>query len=97
MKLAKIIPLFKKGDKLEIGNYRPISLLSSFSKILEKIVFTRMIAFLKKYDILSNFQFGFREKHSTVHALMSFVEKIAHSIDSSSHTVGIFLDFSKGL
>ena len=95
MKLAKIIPLFKKGDKLEIGNYRPISLLSSFSKILEKIVFTRMIAFLKKYDILSNFQFGFREKHSTVHALMSFVEKIAHSIDSSSHTVGIFLDFSK--
>ena len=95
MKIAKIIPLFKKGDKLDVGNYRPISLLSSFSKVLERIIYIRMMSFLKKYDVFSNFQFGFREKHSTVHALMSFVEKVAHAIDTSSHTVGIFLDFSK--
>ena len=95
MKIAKIIPLFKKGDKLELGNYRPISLLTSFSKLLEKIIFARMTSFLKRYDILSRFQFGFREKHNTTHALLSFIEKVALSIDSSSHTVGVFLDFSK--
>ena len=95
MKIAKVIPLFKQGDKLDVCNYRPISLLSSFSKILEKIVYNRMLSFLKRYNILSNLQFGFREKHSTVHALLSFVEKTAYSIDKSMHMIGIFLDFSK--
>lgn len=95
MKMAKVIPLFKKGDKLEPNNYRPISLLSSLSKILEKIIHKRTIAFLKNNNILSNSQFGFREKHSTSHALLSFVEKVANALDSSSHMVGIFLDYSK--
>ena len=95
MKIAKVIPLFKKGDKLDITNYRPISLLPSISKILEKIICIRLVSFLKNENILSNFQFGFREKYSTTHALLSFIEKVAHAIDKSSHMVGIFLDFSK--
>ena len=95
MKIAKVIPLFKKGDKLDIKNYRPISLLSSFSKVLEKIIYIRTISFFKFYDILSNTQFGFREKHSTIHALLSFIDKAAHSFDRSSHMIGIFLDFAK--
>ena len=95
MKIAKVIPLFKKGDKLDVNNYRPISLLSSFSKILEKIIYSRTVSFLKNNNIFSNLQFGFREKHNTVHALLSFIEKVAHAIDKSSHTIGIFLDFSK--
>ena len=95
MKIAKVVPLFKKGDKLEVCNYRPISLLSTLSKVLEKIIYTRTVSFFKNNAIFSNFQFGFREKHSTVHALLSFVDKVAHAIDNSLHTVGIFLDFSK--
>ena len=95
MKVAKVFPLFKKGDKLDISNYRPISLLSSFSKILEKIIYIRTVCFLKNHNIFFNLQFGFREKHNTIHALLSFIEKVAHSIDKSSHMIGIFLDFSK--
>ena len=95
MKIAKVIPLFKKGDKQDISNYRPISLLSSLSKILEKIIYSRTVNFFKLHGIFSNFQFGFREKHSTIHALLTFLDKVAHAIDKYSHLVGIFLDFSK--
>ena len=95
MKIAKVIPLFKKGDKMDVSNYRPISLLSSFSKILEKIVYVRTVTFLKLHNIFSDFQFGFREKHSTIHALLNFVDKVTQSIDKYSNLVGIFLDFSK--
>ena len=95
MKIAKVIPIFKKGNAQEVGNYRPISLLTSFSKILEKIIYKRTISFLTEFDILSRTQFGFRQKHSTTHALLKFLDKVAHSIDNKLHTIGIFLDFSK--
>ena len=95
MKVAKVIPLFKKGDRLDPSNYRPISLLSALSKILEKLIFKRTISFLTTHNIFTNSQFGFRQKHSTVHALLNFVDKVAHAIDNHSHLIGIFLDFSK--
>ena len=95
MKIAKVIPLFKKGDKLDPSNYRPISLLSTLSKILEKIIFKRTINFFNKHTVFTNSQFGFRQKHSTIHALLNFIDKVAHAIDNHSHLIGIFLDFSK--
>ena len=95
MKLAKIIPVFKKGDTLSITNYRPISLLTVFSKVLEKIVFTRTTKFLEDYDILHESQFGFRKKQNTSHALLNLINKITKSIDDQTHTIGLFLDFSK--
>ena len=95
MKIAKVIPLFKKGDSLDTSNYRPISLLSTISKILEKIIFIRTINFLQFHNVFTNSQFGFRKKHSTIHALLNFVDKVAHTIDEYSHMIGIFLDFSK--
>ena len=95
MKIAKVIPIFKKGDKKEVNNYRPISLLTGISKILERIIYTRLINFLQVNDIFSNFQFGFRQKHSTSHALLTFIEKVTQAIDKHSHMLGIFLDFSK--
>ena len=95
MKIAKVIPLFKKGDKLDINNYRPISLLSSLLKVLEKLVFKRTIAFLTSYNIINESQFGFRKNHSTSHALLSFLDKVIYSFDTSSHSVGLFLDYSK--
>ena len=95
MKISKIIPIHKKGDKEKVCNYRPISLLTSLSKLLEKIVYSRLLDFLNIHDIISNSQFGFRRKHSTVHAILTFIEKITKAIDQSYHTVGVFLDLSK--
>ena len=95
MKIAKVIPIHKKGDPLDISNYRPISLLSSISKLLEKIIHKRTIRFLKNFNIFSDSQFGFREKHSTTHAILYFIDHIASAIDDHLHTLGIFLDLSK--
>ena len=71
LKVANIIPIHKKGDKLDCNNYRPISLLSNISKIFEKMMHIQLTSFLNKNKVLSSFQFGFRNKHSTNHALIS--------------------------
>ena len=94
LKIAKVIPVFKKGDPNCIENYRPISILSCFSKIFEKCVYARTIKFLDKYNILTKSQFGFRSKHSTTHALLDFIDKVSNAIDDSKHTIGIFIDLS---
>ena len=95
MKLAKVVPIFKKGQKDSMNNYRPISLLPSLSKILERLVYTRTFKFINNCNVLFDSQFGFRKKHTTTHALLTFIDKVAHAIDDVSHTVGVFLDFSK--
>ena len=64
-KIAKIIPLYKKGDASNINNYRPISLLSNISKFLEKIMYRRVISFLNRHNLFFENQFGFRKKCST--------------------------------
>ena len=95
MKLAKVIPVFKKGDEKETNNYRPISLLSCLSKILEKVIYSRTIDFLQHHNIFFDSQFGFREKHNTTHAILTLIDKIAQASDQHCHTLGVFLDFSK--
>ena len=71
-KISKTIPIFKKGSRLQVCNYRPISLLSNLNKILEKLVFSRMYKFLEEYNCIYSLQFGFRAKHSTNHALIDW-------------------------
>ena len=95
LKISKVIPIFKKGEKDNICNERPISLLTTFSKILERIVYVRLQNFLNKHKIISDCQFGFRQKHSTSHAILTFTEKITEAIDKFNHTIGVFLDLSK--
>ena len=95
LKLAHALPIFKKGSKLLVSNYRPISLLSNINKILEKIMHKRMYAFLEKYEILYELQFGFRTGYSTTHALIHMTEAIRSALDSGSVTCGIFVDFQK--
>jgi hypothetical protein len=87
MKQAKIKPLFKKGDKQDIQNYRSISILSAFSKILEKLMYSRLLSFLKKHDTLTNVQHGFMENNSTETASQSFIECIQEALDSHLHVV----------
>ena len=71
LQLAKVIPLFRKGCPMMVSNYRPISLLSVFSKISEKLMYKRLYNFLELNTILYNLQFGFRASHSMNHALIS--------------------------
>ena len=78
-----------------LSNYRPVSVLPVFSKILERLMYNRLISFIKKYDILYRLQFGFRDNHSTAMALMTLVDNISKSIDDGMYTLGVFLDFSK--
>ena len=88
LKIAKIIPIYKAEDPEKFTNYRPISLLSNFAKFFEKVSHNRLIEFLEQYEIL----YRFRKNHSTSHALIHLVNKIASSIDRNEITAGIFLD-----
>lgn len=95
MKLADVIPVYKAKDKLVCTNYRPISLLPVFSKILERIVHKRLYNFLIQNDLLYNSQYGFRNQHSTVNAITEFVGKIVKGFEKNEYTLGVFLDLSK--
>ena len=94
-KLVKVIPIFKKDDPLDCINYRPISLLPVFSKIFEKIIYSRIYEFLELNKFIYNRQFGFRANHSTNHALISMTESIKSFLDSSDCVAGIFIDLKK--
>uniref|UniRef100_A0A3B5QAJ9 Reverse transcriptase domain-containing protein n=1 Tax=Xiphophorus maculatus TaxID=8083 RepID=A0A3B5QAJ9_XIPMA len=95
MKIAKVIPLFKSGDKNIISNYRPVSLLCQFSKILEKVFSKRLDNFIEKQNILTDCQYGFREKRSTSMALMALTEEIIDNMDKKKCAIGVFLDLKK--
>ena len=89
------MPIYKKGDVQNLNNYRPITLLSSFLKILEKIVCRRLYSFFDRFNLFSNSQFGFRRGHSTSHANCLLVDKVAAAFEKKLCTLGIFLDLSK--
>ena len=95
LKIAKTIPIFKKGSKLLVSNYRPISLLSNVNKILEKLMYSRLYDFLTKFGILYDLQFGFRSRHSTSHALINIIDQINKSLDNKKSVCGLFVDFQK--
>ena len=94
-KLARVIPVYKKGSQLCVNNYRPISLLSVFNRILEKLVFKRLSGFIDKYNLLYCKQFGFRSSHSTIHAILSITDNIQKAFEKGTFSCGIFLDLSK--
>lgn len=95
LKQAVVIPLHKQGDKTQPNNYRPISLLSVFSKILEKIMKSRMLNFIKKFNILSNNQYGFRENCNTEDALLTVLNRVYSNMNNSKSVGILFLDISK--
>ena len=92
LKTAQVTPVHKKEDTLTISNYRPISLLSVFSKILEKSMYNRIYSFLCKHKLINTTQFGFRSKHSTEHALISLIETIKKYLDGDEIVCGVFID-----
>ena len=94
-KLGKVFPIFKSGDDQNIQIYRPISILSFFSKIFEKIIASHIMDFLDTNNILYDKQFEFRKSHSTSHAIITLVEKVSRALDTGKFIVGVFLDLKK--
>jgi hypothetical protein len=95
LNIARVVPVFKYGDKKCINNYRPISILSVLNKIIEKIIFRRITSFLNKYAILSDNQFGFRSNCSTEKAAMKLVLNVLPAFQSKMFAACVFIDFSK--
>ena len=95
LKVAKVIPIHKKGDSTSVNNYRPISILNTVNKIFEKILHTRLSTYIENSDLLYKYQFGFRKNHSTELALIEMVDQIKMSLDAGNITCGIFVDLSK--
>lgn len=95
LKMSKITALFKNDDECEANNYRPISLLSNFNRIFEKLTYTRMEEFIDKHGLLYSSQYGFRKAHSTQHAILDIVEAIQKNMDSGLFSCGVFIDLKK--
>ena len=95
LKIGRIIPLHKGGPRNCAGNFRPITTLSVFSKVFEKLVYKRLSSFIKKFNILNNNQFGFQKGKSTSDAILEFLDHAYDSLNDSSFLLTIYLDFSK--
>ena len=95
LKIARVVPVFKDGDREDVSNYRPISILTCFSKIYEKIMYNRLFNHLESNDILYKKQFGFQAKNSTEHAALVLSENILTAFDKNEFLLSLFIDLSK--
>ena len=95
LKKAKVHPVFKKGSTTIVSNYRPISLLTSFSKIFERVFYNRIYKYIFSNNILYSKQFGFQNCCSAEHAIIELSQSISQNFDKNMFTIGIFLDLSK--
>ena len=94
-KSANVTPVFKKGDKQDPTNYRPISVIPVLGKTLERVIYTRLMTFLSENNILTPFQSGFRPNHSTEDVLIRTVEDWRREVDKGNVIAAVFIDFSK--
>ena len=95
LKKALISPIHKKGDCRYLDNYRPVSTLPLFGKILEKLIYSRLYNYFLSNGTIYENQFGFRKHHSTSHAINFSVNYILNEIEKRNHVIGIFIDLSK--
>ena len=95
LKIAKIIPIYKKNDKENIQNYRPIALLPIFSKLFEKILHQRIYDFFVTKKLLIDEQFGFRKNYSTCLGALNLTDYVIKNIDKGNYCLGVFMDLSK--
>ena len=94
LKCAKVIPVYKTGDGTQPGNYRPISLLSVFNRLFERLMHKHLSSFIEK-KILYNAQYGFRENYSTQHAILDIVNRIQSNTEAGLYSCGVFIDLKK--
>ena len=95
LKIAKVIPVYKNNEDHLLNNYRPISIISIFDKVLEKLMFNRLQKFLDKNDIFYKYQFSFRKNHATSHTLMDVTDFIYKGLDEGKFVFGLHIDLKK--
>ena len=95
LKVAKVIPIFKKGEKFNLNNYRPISLLPVLSKVLEKVINKQISAKLDALNVIDDDQYGFRPNHSTEDAVIKFIDYIEKAKTKYKFVTSIHIDVSK--
>ncbi len=94
-KAARVIPVFKKGQRTMLDNYRPISILPVVSKLIERILYNQLSKYLEKESILSEYQFGFRSSHSTTTTLLDCSNEWYVNMDRGQYNLVVFLDIKK--
>ena len=95
LKIARVVPIFKSGDKALFSTYRPISVLPCVSKILERIIYNRIINYLNDFNVVCDNQYGFRKNRSPSLALIDLCYRISSALDRREYALGVFLDLSK--
>ena len=95
LKIAKIIPVFKKGDPTIPSHYRPISILPYLSKIYEKLIYFRLASYFSSNSLFTNHQFGFRKNMSTMDAIIFFTEVLYNALNNKESVINILIDFAK--
>ena len=95
LKIAKVLPFLKKDDVTLMDNYRPISLLTSISKLFEKVVFDQLYDYFQNNHLFYSSQYGFRKLHSTEFAALELIDRTLKDIDERNISVAIFMDLSK--
>ena len=95
LKIAKVVPVFKKGDKELLYNYQPILILYSISKIFEAVIHNQLYEYLKSIDhVITNSQYGFRKKHSTEYTAIELVDCVKEKHDRNKVQFYIYIDLS---
>ena len=97
LKVAKVLPIFKKGSNTIPENFRPISILPALSKIFEKVLSTKLLSFFTQNSVLQSTQYGFRKEHNTTQAVLDVITHIYDSISSNNHSSVLTLDLKKAL
>ena len=92
---AIVTPIFKSGDRRDMGNYRPISVLHSLSKIFERCMSSRILNFINKYSLISSKQFGFMKGKCTQDALLKFIELLYNNLNERRISTALFIDLRK--
>ena len=95
LKIAKVTLIYKADNSSNISNFRPISVLPCFSKMLERIMYSRLQKYLKDQNVLYDKQFGFQTGHSTEHVIAQLVDQIYEAFQKSEYFLGVFIDLSK--
>ena len=95
LKVAKVTPVYKKDDIHKLDNYRPVSVLSSISKVFEKVFFNQIYKYFQENNLFHGSQYGFRTQHSTELAALEFTDRILMEMDKGRTPLSVFLDLSK--
>ena len=95
LKIAKVIPIFKKDDDTKFSNYRPISILPTISKVFERVIFEQLYNYINSLNLFYHGQYGFRENHSTELAALELIDRVIQYLDKGETPISVFLDLSK--